>query len=123
MFALDLRKILAVALLATAVAAPASASDALMTTQQAVIGQSYAEAGPADTSGLIVQQSSQLETKAQIAEPNAPKAAIAAAAEAHGAPEGYRASSRRCRHAPAGRSRRRLPRLAPAHPRRRLLMP
>jgi hypothetical protein len=76
MFALYLRKILAVALLATAVAAPASASDALMTTQQAVIGQSYAEAGPADTSGLIVQQSSQLETKAQIAEPNVPKAAM-----------------------------------------------
>jgi hypothetical protein len=77
MLALDTRKILAVALLATALAAPASANDSLMTTQQAVIGQHYAEAGPADTSGLIVQQSSQLETKAQIAAPNAPKATIA----------------------------------------------
>lgn len=77
MFALDPRKILAVALLATALTAPASANDSLMTAQQSVIGQSYAEAGPADTTGLIVQQSSQLETKAQVADPNAPKATIA----------------------------------------------
>jgi hypothetical protein len=74
MFALNSRTILAVALLATVLAAPASASDGQLTTQQSAIGQNYAEAGPADTNGLIVQQSSQLETKAQVAEPNAPKA-------------------------------------------------
>lgn len=80
MFAQSSRKILAVALLATVLAAPASASDGQLTTQQSVVGQNYAEAGPSDTSGLIVQQSSQLETKAQIAEPNpAPNPTKAAA--------------------------------------------
>ena len=76
MFALDSRKVLFVALLATVLSAPASASDGQMTTQQTGIGQSYAEVSPSDTAnGVIVQQSTQIETKAQIAEPSPAKVA------------------------------------------------
>lgn len=85
MFALNSRKVLLVALLATALAAPASASDGLMTTQMVGMAQNSAEAGPSETGlaeaggGMIVQQASQTESKAQIAEPNAMSPTKAAA--------------------------------------------
>jgi hypothetical protein len=78
MFALHSRKALLVALLATALAAPASASDGLMTTQMVGMVQNYAEAGPSETGlaeaggGTIVQQASQVESKSQVGESAAP---------------------------------------------------
>jgi hypothetical protein len=75
MFALDSRKVLIAALLATVLTAPALASDGQVTAQQPGIGQAIAEMSPSDTGSLIVQQSSQTETKAQIADPQPAKMA------------------------------------------------
>ncbi len=83
MFALDSRKVLIAALLATVVTAPALASDGQLTAQQTGIGQAIAEMSPSDTGSLIIQQSSQTETKAQIAEPSPAKVAAPHASKTH----------------------------------------
>ena len=75
MFALQGRKALFAALLATVLTAPAAGNDSVNTAQQTSVGQRAAEAASLQTSPSVVKQSYATEANGRAAAPGAPPAA------------------------------------------------